>query len=208
MKYLPQTIPSDLTSALENYPVYAPPHDGLEMYMREQYALENFNYFLEHKKERLQALQGFFKKLGHSLDFTDNTRYYLDSWFSKYGRTLMPSADTHAYYSNMVKWDGDKLMLNIIHDLSVFLGEFFINKNANYSWTMFSDVTPYMKQRLYHFQKAVILHKADGNTHALFAPMQSIFELCFSNNPSIRNSVFSSGLQAPEEVGWVSLQNR
>jgi hypothetical protein len=47
--------------AVKGYPVYSPPHQGIEMVMTEVQARENFEYFLSSKNERIEHLRQFMK---------------------------------------------------------------------------------------------------------------------------------------------------
>ncbi len=55
--------------ALKGYPVYRPPHEGIEMLMSEAQASANFDYFISQRTIRREALQRFMEPFGIALEF-------------------------------------------------------------------------------------------------------------------------------------------
>jgi hypothetical protein len=65
--------------ALAGYPVYSPPHRGIEAMMPEAEARENYAFFLAEKAGRIASLRRFLEPFGVALNFTEATKDAIDS---------------------------------------------------------------------------------------------------------------------------------
>jgi hypothetical protein len=163
--------------ALQGYPVYRPPHEGIEMLMPGNQAQENFDYFMSQRAGRHDALRRFLATFGVSLDFSDAAKPALDGWIAKYGAFLWVHERGSSYLTYLPRWEGLRSGLNVIHDLAIFLGEFAIRENAGLHWEMYTDVPTGLQRRQEVFQKPVVAGFA-GNPRWRFFPLTEVERMC------------------------------
>jgi hypothetical protein len=123
-----------LKRALAGYPVYTPPHLGVEWTMSEQDARENFEFFLAQRPRRLDSLKRFLTTFDVSLDFTDRTKQALDRWVASYGALLFVSETGLSFWTHRPEWVGERSSLNVIFDLAIYIGEFAIAESPWLRW--------------------------------------------------------------------------
>jgi hypothetical protein len=145
-----------LRRTLRGYPVYGPPHDGIEMLMPEADARANFDYFLSQRAARTEALRRFLEAFGVSLAFSATAKSSLDAWLARYGAFLYVHEKGSSYLSHLPAWEGARLGLNVIHDLAVFIGDFAIQESAGLRWEMNTDVPTGLQRQYESFQKPMI----------------------------------------------------
>jgi hypothetical protein len=123
--------------ALRDYPEYAPPFRG-ERLKRAQ-ADANFDFFMSQRKVRLEYLETFLSKFSVPLRLDLECLPPLDAWLLRYGGHLLPRGgviiDALEVYDPA--WTSDLAGLNIVHDVSVFAGEYIVKYNRNARWSLF-----------------------------------------------------------------------
>jgi hypothetical protein len=121
---------------LAGYPVYSPPHRGVEWTMQEQDAHDNFEFFLAQRTNRINALEGLMARFGIAIDFTDATKRALDRWIATYGAFLYVPETGLSFWTHNPEWVGARARFNVILDLAIFIGEFAIKESPNLRWEM------------------------------------------------------------------------
>jgi len=145
-----------LKRALAQYPVYRPPHQGIEMDMSEAQARENFAFFLAQKAGRVEGLARFLASFGVSLDFTDTTKGALDEWIATYAGFLYVREEGSSFMTHDPEWDGARLGLNVILDLAIFLGNFAIHESPGLRWDMDTVMQSGRTRTDHRFQRPVL----------------------------------------------------
>jgi len=166
-----------LKQALDGYPVYDPPHEGIEMLMSEEQAHANFDYFLVQRGMRIGYLRNFLARFGVLLDSTEPSKIALDCWLAKYGAFLTVREKGSSYLTRRPAWIGPRQGLNVIHDLAVFLGEFAIKESSNLYWEMYVDVPEGLRKESEDFQKPVI-GGLPHNSRWRFYPHNDLHRIC------------------------------
>jgi hypothetical protein len=104
--------------------------------MSESDARKNFEFFLEQKTGRIEALAQFLKFFGVSLSFSQQAKSALDAWLATYAAFLYVSERGSSFLTHNPGWVGPRAGFNVIFDLASFLGDFAIHENPNLSWEM------------------------------------------------------------------------
>lgn len=125
-----------LKRVLAGYPVYSPPHLGVEWTMPEQDARENFEFFQTQRTHRIDILKRFLAQFDVSLDFTDRAKQALDRWIASYGALLFVPETGYSFWTHRPEWVGPRSGLNVIFDIAIYLGEFAIAESPELRWTM------------------------------------------------------------------------
>jgi hypothetical protein len=108
----------------------------------------------------------------------------LDGWFYRYGGHLVPSSgnsiDSMQNYEPV--WAAENQGINIVHDISVFAGDYIISKNHNVQWDVnFGDGTRRDYDELGFGQACLIgLRHAfcpEPNRHSIFF---EVYDFCDS----------------------------
>lgn len=128
-----------LWAALSDYPEYAPPHRGKASLKRAQ-AEENFDFFMSQRAARLAYLEKFLAGFSVPLRLEPEGLPPLDAWMLRYGGFLIPprgydAIDALECYDPA--WTGAYAGIDIIHDVSVFTGEYIIKFNHHARWALF-----------------------------------------------------------------------
>ncbi|QGM97487.1 hypothetical protein [Methylocystis parvus] len=127
-----------LQEALRDYPEYAPPFRGKAKLKRAQ-AEANFEFFMSQRSKRLECLGRFLLGFAVSLELTPEGLPLLDAWLLRYGGYLIPpggdAIDALERYDP--PWTSAFAGMNIVHDVSVFAGEYIIRHNPNARWGLF-----------------------------------------------------------------------
>jgi hypothetical protein len=129
-----------LQRALQNYPLYDPPHKVEDT--RAQ-ADENFDYFM---RVRLQRMAEFHAWLRRYFRVTLTPDVWgvkaLSRWGAKYAGLLLETkftgGPTDAYFTYQPPWTGANAGCNVLFDMGVILGEFLIANCPKLHW----DVDP------------------------------------------------------------------
>jgi hypothetical protein len=163
--------------ALTGYPIYSPPHEGIEMAMLEKDARANFHYFMSQRAARTEALRQFLASFGVSLGFSEAVKFSLDRWFAKYGAFLYVYENGSSFDTRLPAWEGARSGLNVIHDLAIFLGDFAIKECPKLYWEMYTDVPTGMRTGHTHFQKPAIAG-FPSNPRWRFYPLTDVHRIC------------------------------
>lgn len=163
--------------ALRRYPVYSPPHDGIEMLMPEAEARANFDYFVAQRPNRTEALRKLLASFGVPVEFSQAAKASLDAWLARYGAFLYVSEKGSSYLSRAPAWEGRRLGLNVIHDLAVFLGDFAIQENPGLRWEMYTDVPTGLRNQTDQFQKPIIAG-FPHNPSWRYNPLTDVHRIC------------------------------
>jgi hypothetical protein len=122
---------------ISNYDVYLPPHSGDAQGLTTQQAQENFSFFNEQKSTRLRIIQTVLANYDLHIDHQKPDRREmlgLDGWAYQ----LWPGIfREHLWKKNVYSFDFRGIELNIrslLFDVSVLLGECFINATKSSQW--------------------------------------------------------------------------
>jgi hypothetical protein len=146
-----------LRRALAGYPVYRPPHRGFPGLMPEQQARENHAFFMAEKAGRVEGLKRLLAPFGVRLGFTGSTKDALDSWLASYAAFLYVPEDRCSFLTHEADWVGPRLGLNVILDVSIFIGDFAIHENPALRWDMDANTTPGSTRYDENFQRPALV---------------------------------------------------
>ncbi len=121
--------------SLPDYPVYSPPFHDAESVLAKREIKANYEYFLEQKAARLECLASYLRSFSVSLSSSEGL-LALDGWFYRYGGHLVPSGgDSHdAMQDYEPAWAGEYQGINVVHDISIYAGDYIVSKNKNVRW--------------------------------------------------------------------------
>ncbi len=133
---------------MRDYPPYRTPHPGDPRQLTLQQCEENLRYLLEQRPHRLQALaqllQGFDIDLDAGLRAADVRPFLgeLDRWASATWPALhTPSAarlvDPRVWLT--APKDGDNIVLSMLMDVGIALGEIVVARRAEFAWRLDLD---------------------------------------------------------------------
>jgi len=166
-----------LQRLLVGYPVYEPPHEGIEMLMSERQARDNFEYFMSVRVTRVGYLRSFLASFGVHLAFSESTETALDMWISRYGASLYVAESGSSFLTRNPAWRGPRAGLNVIFDLALFLGEFAIRESENLRWEMHTDVPEGLRGTDESYQKPCI-SGIPGNPRYHFYLLEDVHRIC------------------------------
>jgi hypothetical protein len=168
---------SRLRRALAEYPVYEPPHQGIEMLMGEREARENFEFFMSSRTERIEHLRELLAPFGLSLAFSDEAKIALDAWIARYAAFLYVEESGSSYLTRNPPWRGPRAGFNVIFDLATFLGEFAIHESANLRWEMHTDVPSGLRRQDESYQRPAIAGFPD-DPGSRFYVLDAVYSIC------------------------------
>ena len=137
-----------LRRALVSYRIYDPPHKVEERVLPKEKALENFQYFMRVREERVRF---FIDWLSHEF----GTEASIDQvgienildWAGNYIPIIMPSHDRRqtadVYHCYAEPWTGEYAGANAFFDLGAMLGEAIISRHPNLRWQMEWSLSDY-----------------------------------------------------------------
>jgi hypothetical protein len=166
-----------LRRALAGYPVYEPPHQGIEMLMDEREARENFEHFMSSRAERIEHLRGFLAPFGVPLAFSDETKTALDAWIARYAGFLYVRESGSSFLTRNPPWRGSRAGLNVVFDLAILLGEFAIHESDNLQWEMYTDVPTGLRKQSESYQRPVIAGFPDRERWRSYV-MDEVYSIC------------------------------
>jgi hypothetical protein len=129
-----------LLRAVEGYPIYDPPHMSAELRMPKAQALENFDYFMRVRLQRLEILRVWMRRnFRFDLTFEPKSAEWLDRWEQKYGAFLVADAaeEFKVFTSYQPPWVGKYASYNVMFDIGIYVGEYVIAKRPNIHWAMY-----------------------------------------------------------------------
>jgi hypothetical protein len=130
-----------LQRALANYPIYDPPHKAEERILQRDQALENFEYFLDVRQERVRYfLSWLHSKFGLDARLEEHGLDSVLGWALEYTAVLMPPLETRkggeVFLEYSQPWTGAYTGANTLFDLGATLGEAIILRRPQLKWQM------------------------------------------------------------------------
>jgi hypothetical protein len=127
-----------LMRALQNYPLYDPPHKIEERLMPREQAFENFLYFMDVRKQRVEHFRTWLRqRFWTPVQANERGVKALNSWAVRYSAFLLPAHPNGiSYFSYNPPWMGDCAGCNVLFDMGISLGEFLIANCPNLRWDM------------------------------------------------------------------------
>lgn len=130
-----------VNSALQDYPIYDPPHLRNEIELPLGEARDNFRYFLDTCAFRLEALSNFLTRFGICATTTDIGLAEVSSWFDRYAGLLLafrPRTGTtfRAFVDRQPPWTGEHIGINVVWDLGIYVGECIIARRPSAYWDL------------------------------------------------------------------------
>jgi hypothetical protein len=127
-----------LQEALVGYPVYDPPHRREERLLSREQAIENLDYFLRVRHERLARFQDWLRqRFGVALTLDRQGVVALNRWGNKYAGLLIPGGPERAsYFTYEPRWVGDHAIYNVIFDAGIAFGEAIIAACPKLHWAV------------------------------------------------------------------------
>jgi hypothetical protein len=173
-----------LWTALKDYPEYAPPHRGKAKLKRAQ-AEENFDFFMSQRATRLAYLEEFLAGFSVPLKLEPEGLPPLDAWMLRYGGFLIPPRGFEPIGSLErydPAWTGAHAGMNIIHDVSVFVGEYIVKFNPQARWALFvGDGTRSAREMMGYYHPCLFgihpHHPRFNDTYPLYVAYE-IFRCC------------------------------
>jgi hypothetical protein len=125
-----------IRKTLPDYPVYSPPFHDSEAVLAKREIKANYDYFLAQKARRLEYLATYLRLFSVHLSLSREALPALDGWFYRYGGHLVPAGGEaiDAMQDYEPAWTGDYHGVNIVHDISIFAGDYIASKNHNVRW--------------------------------------------------------------------------
>ena len=136
-----------LQRALRDYPIYDPPHKAEDRVLPSEMALENFQYFMDVRRERVRHFNGWLASQFHvrACLEPDGVEEIL-KWAAKYVGILLPldiRQNSKIYLAYEAPWTGDYAGANVLFDLAATLGEAVILRRPNLTWQMEWSLSDY-----------------------------------------------------------------
>ena len=136
-----------LQRALADYPIYDPPHKVEERLLPKEKALENFQYFLDVRQERVRFFTDWLvSKFGIEASNELNGIWNTIDWAENYVGILMPpdtSRTSEVFIGYTSPWVGRYAGANALFDLGATLGEAIIHQRPNLTWRMEWSLSDY-----------------------------------------------------------------
>ncbi|GLS23806.1 hypothetical protein GCM10007874_68270 [Labrys miyagiensis] len=141
-----------LQRALAGYPPYAPPIKGTVAYLSTADGKTNFDVLMASKFERLGYLKIFLARQGVRLTSSPESTVDVATWFDRYGGYLLPyrrngllslwdtKSRDHWYRvwtDHAVPWTGRWAGLNVILDITLYLGDRLIAAHPELQWKQY-----------------------------------------------------------------------
>jgi hypothetical protein len=130
-----------LQRALRDYPLYDPPHKVEERLLAREQALENFDYFMHVRHQRVAYFRDWLRSyFGVTITPDAKGIKALNRWGNKYAGLLLyerkPSEPTHSYFTYDPPWTGKNAGCNALFDMGVTMGEFIIANCPKLYWAV------------------------------------------------------------------------
>jgi len=121
---------------LPDYPVYSPPFHDTQAVLAKREIKANYDYFLEQKASRLEYLTNYLRSFTVDLSLSPGALPALDGWFYRYGGHLIPDGGEliDAMQDYEPAWTGEYHGVNIVHDISIFAGDYIVLNNHDVRW--------------------------------------------------------------------------
>ena len=161
-----------------DYPVYAAPHVGMPWTLTDDQAKENFDYLLQNKPFRIEALATLLTNFdidlqaGLSAESPDQLLIDLHNWSGEYWHQLPKSeaaANLSTQQEKRIHWfnsdcSGDDLIYSVITDTGIALGELLMRQMPNAYWSLVLDKEDIADKMLFAQRHLVSFPRNDGLT--------------------------------------------
>lgn len=131
---------------LRGYPEFAPPHRENANNLTQTEAVENFEFLMQQKEQRLAAFGAFLAKFGVSAGLDDGSIRAVSTWSSRFAGALAEDLRSTraelAFFHFAEPWRDELQGLNAILDFGLFFGEALIARNSKFAWKLRSG--PFM----------------------------------------------------------------
>lgn len=176
-------------SWLSEYPVYSPPFHDSELVLSKSEISANFDYFLNQKAERLGFLARYLRLFSVELNLSAEALPALDDWLFRYGGHLIPNGGEvlAAMHDYEPAWVGEYHGINVIHDISIFAGDYIVMNNKNVRWSVnYGDGTRRDYEETGFGQPCLVglSHFAYTGNYSIF---HGIYEFCYAGRRRLRN---------------------
>jgi hypothetical protein len=138
-----------LQRALREYPLYNPPHKVEERLLSKEKAIENFDYFMRLRQQRLAYFRGWLRRnFGVTVALDEKGVRALNRWGNKYAGLLLingPDGNpTDTYFTYDPPWTGENAGHNVLLDMGIALGEAMIASCPKLRWHVdpISEILP------------------------------------------------------------------
>ncbi len=172
-----------LKRALVNYPMYDPPHKVEDRVLPREKALENFQYFLDVRQERVRFfINWLVSKFGVEASLKQKGIKHTIEWAENYIGILMPldTWKTSEVFIGYAKpWTGRYAGANALFDLGATLGEAIIHQRPCLTWQMewsFSDYPDIERQssekrsQFFELENEICAKRRERNIQGIGAP--------------------------------------
>jgi hypothetical protein len=135
----------DVERALDDYPLYDPPHKVEERRLPKEKAAENFDYFMRVRMQRVAQLRDWIQQhFAVTVTLDEEGVKVLGRWGNDYAGWLLargaeghpqsPDTHYHPYYAYDPPWTGENAGMNVVFDMGITLGEAIIASCPTLHW--------------------------------------------------------------------------
>jgi hypothetical protein len=166
---------------LPDYPVYSPPFHDSEAVLAKREIRANYDYFLEQKARRLEYLTNYLRSFSVHLSLSPQALSALDGWYYRYGGHLVPIGGEAigAMQDHEPAWDGDYRGINIVHDISIFAGDYIVSRSHNVRWDVnFGDGTRRDYEELGFGQPCLVGLRHTGCDNGAYSILHEVYDFC------------------------------
>jgi hypothetical protein len=130
-----------LERALRRYPLYDPPNKAEERLLSKELAVENFDYFMRVRHQRMAALLDLLWQFSGVAVTSDQAGVVaLNRWFTEHADFLLISESNgdprRPYLTYDPPWTGKHAGLNLLFDIGITWGEIVIANCPKLRWDM------------------------------------------------------------------------
>jgi hypothetical protein len=201
---------------LEAYPLYDPPHKVEERLLSEKLVVENFDYFMRVRLERVTYFRGWLREnFGYKVALDEKGMRALSLWGNKYaGLLLTLRADgypTSSYFTYDPAWIGENAGHNVLFDLGITLGEAILVNCPKLRWQLYPSYLLPQTSRMLKRTSGMSFQRPQigGYTNPVYTvtPLHQVYMFAFdmlANTTSVEG--IKSFLQLPRFQRRLSLE--
>ncbi len=119
------------------YPIYTVPHPQAEAALDQVRIMQNFDYFMGVRLERLAAFRIWLHQhFNVAAPLDEPGLHAVNAWVERYGGGLVADigAMRSAFFNNSPAWEGPFAGCNVMLDLAIFFGEYLIAQRPRLKW--------------------------------------------------------------------------